>query len=59
MQYLTQYSTWYSTRYLTRGRVTRPRSINFTIRLKLDLGNQLLVVASTTNLESGPRFADI
>ena len=49
----------YSTRYSTRGRVTRPRSINFTIRLWLYLGLRLLLFASTTNLESGPRFADI
>ena len=48
-----------STRYLTQGRVTRPRSINFTIRIGLDLGHRLLESASTTNLESGPRFADI
>ena len=49
----------YSTRYSTRGRVTRPRSINFTIRLRLDSCHQLLVFALTMNLESGPRFADI
>ena len=35
------YSTWYS----TRGRVTRPQSTNFTIRLRLDLGHRLLVIA--------------
>ena len=29
------------------------------IRLQLNLGHQLLVFASTTNLESGPRFANI
>ena len=53
------YLTQYSTPYLTRGRVTRPRSINFTIWLLLDLGHQLLVFALTMNLESGRRFADI
>ena len=53
------YSTQYSTRYSTRGRVTWPRSINFTIRLRLDLVHRLLVFASTTNLESKPHFADI
>ena len=34
-------------RYLTRGRVTRPRSINFIVRLRLDLGHRLFVFAST------------
>ena len=29
------------------------------IRLRLDLGHRLLVFASSTNLESGPHFADI
>ena len=53
-----RYLSWYLTRYLTRGRVTRPQSSNFIIRLGLDLGHQLLVFASPTNLESGPRFAD-
>ena len=48
---ITQYSTW--------GWVTRPRSINFTFWLQLNLGHRLLVFASTTNLELGPRFADI
>ena len=46
---------WYS----TRGWVTRTRSINFIIRLRLDLGLRLLVFALTTNLESRPRFANI
>ena len=54
---------WYSPRYLpwylTRGRVTRPRSIKFTIRLRLDLGDRLLVFASTMNIELVPRFAEI
>ena len=45
--------------YLTWGRVTWPRSIKFTIRLRLDLGHGHLVFASTTNLESRPRFAKI
>ena len=54
-----RYSTRYLTRYLTRGQVTRPQSINFTIRLQLDLGHWLLVFALTTNLESGPRFFDM
>ena len=54
-----RYSSWYSTRYSTQRRVTWPRSNNFTIRLWLDLSHQLLVFALTTNLESGPRFADI
>ena len=49
----------YSTQYLTRGWVTRPWSINFTFRLRLDLDHRLLVFSLTTNLESGPRFADI
>ena len=53
------YSTRYSARYWTRGRVTWPRSIKFTIRLRLDLGYRHLVFASTTNLKSGPRFAKI
>ena len=34
-------------------------TINFTIRLRLDLGHRLLVFALTTNLELGPSFADI
>ena len=51
--------TRYSTQYLTRARVTRPQSINFTIRLGLNLGHRLLVFASTTNLKSRPRFANI
>ena len=42
------YSTRYSTRYLTRSRVNWPWSNNFTIRLRLDLGHQLLVFASMT-----------
>ena len=58
-----QHSTWYSTRYSTRystwGEVTRPWSINFTIRLWLNFGHRLLVFALTTNFESGPRFANI
>ena len=54
-----RYSTHNSTRYSTRGRVTQPQSINFTIRLRLDLGHRLLVFPLTMNLESGPRFADI
>ena len=33
---------------------TRPRSINFTIRLRLNLGHRLLLFTSTMNLESGP-----
>ena len=37
----------------------RPRFFNFAIRLRLDLGYKALIFASTTNLESGPRFADI
>ena len=41
------------------GRVTQPRSINFTIRLQLNLGHRLLVSALTMNLKSGPCFADI
>ena len=49
----------YLTRYSTRGQVTRPRSIKFSIRLWLDLGHGHLVFASTTNLESGPCFAKI
>ena len=56
---ITQYSPRYSTRYLTRDRVTRPRFFNFAIRLRLDLGYKALIFASTTNLESVPRFADI
>ena len=47
------------TLYSTRGRVTRPRSINYATWLRLNLGHRLLVFALTTNLESGPRFADI
>ena len=54
-----QYSTRYWTRYSTSGRVTQPQFINFTIRLRLNLGHPLLVFALTTNLESGPRFANI
>ena len=50
--------TRYSTQYLTRARVTRPQSINFTIRLGLNLGHRLLVFASTTNLKSGHRYLD-
>ena len=47
------------TRYSTRGQVTQPGPINFTIWLQLHLGHQLLVFASTTNLKSGPHFAVI
>ena len=46
-------------RYSTRGRITRPRSIIFTNRNRLDLGHRVLVLASTANVESGPRFAEI
>ena len=55
------YSTqvWVEYPYSTRGRVTRPWSINFTIRLRIDLGHRLLVFTSATNLESRPRFANI
>ena len=53
-----------STRYsvaIKIWRITRPRFAirNFTILLRLDLGHRLLVFALTTNLESGPRLADI
>ena len=58
IRYSSRYLTRYSTRYSTRGRVTQPQSNNFTIQLQLDLGHQLLVFASTTNLESGPGLAD-
>ena len=44
----------YLPQYLTQGLVTRPQSINFTMWLRLSLGNKALVFASTTNLESGP-----
>ena len=47
------------TLYSTRGQETLPQFINFTIRLRLDLGHRLLIFALTTNLESGPRLADI
>ena len=56
--YSSRHSTRYSTRYSTRGRVTLPQSNNFTIRLRLDLGHQLLVFASMTNLELGPCLAN-
>ena len=63
IQYSTQYFTWYSTRYLTRYltccRVTQPWSNNFTFQLRLNLGHRLLAFTSTTNLESGPCFANI
>ena len=58
-RYSTQYSTRYSTRYSTQGQVTRPQSINFTNPLLLNLGHRLLIFATTTNLESGPRFIQI
>ena len=54
-----QYLTQYSTGYWTRGWVTRSRSIKFTIQLRLDLGHEHLVFASTTNLELAPRFTEI
>ena len=38
---------------------TRPRFFNFAIWLRLDLGYKALIFASTMNLESGPRFANI
>ena len=41
--------------YLTRPQV----EYLFTIRLRLDLGHGHLVLALTTNLESGPCFAKI
>ena len=47
--------TWYS----TWGRITRPWSIIFTNRNRLDLGHRVLVFPSTANVESGPRFANI
>ena len=50
---------WYLAQYSTQGRVTYPQSIKFTIPLWLDLGNLLLEFASTTNLDWGPRFANI
>ena len=56
---ITRYSPRYSPRYSTQGRVTRPRFFNSAIWLRLDLGYKALIFALTTNLESGPRFADI
>ena len=35
VKYSTQYLTWYSTRYWTQGRVTRPRSINYSASTRL------------------------
>ena len=32
---------------------------NFSIQLRLDLGYKALIFASTTKIESGPRFTDI
>ena len=55
----TRLITRYSTRYSTRGLVTQPRFFNFGIRLRLDLGYKAFIFASTTNLESGPRFTEI
>ena len=49
----------YSPQYLTRGRETRPRSINFMTQLLFDLGTRDLKIALTMNLESGPRLAGI
>ena len=51
--------TWYLTWNLTSGRVIWPEFLNFPIRFRLDLGYKALIFASTTNLESGSRFADI
>ena len=53
------YSTQYLTRDMDRGRVTGPWSINFMTPLRLGLGYKALVFPSTTNLKSGPRFAEI
>ena len=49
----------YTIGYSTRGLVTRPRFFKFAIRLRPDLGYKALIFASTTNVELGPRFADI
>ena len=39
--------------------ITRPRSIIFTNRNQLDLKHRILVIASTANVESWPRFTEI
>ena len=51
----------HSQQYSTRGRVTHVRSIKFMTRLRtrLGLGLDLAIFASSTNVESGPRFARI
>ena len=51
----------HSQQYSTRGRVTHVRSIKFMTRLRtrLGLGLNLAKFASSTNVESGPRFARI
>ena len=52
---ITRYSTWYS----TRGQVTRVWFFKFMTRLCLSLGLNLAIFALTTNIEAGPRFAQI
>ena len=59
IRYSTQYLTQYLTRYSTRGRRTRPQSIIFTNRNRLDSGHRVLVFAPTASVESGLRFAEI
>ena len=46
-------------RYSLQDHKLRPQTIIFLLHLLFNLGNKVLLFALTTNLQSGPRFADI
>ena len=53
------YSNNTNNRYSLWGWIIRPRTIIFLLRLLFHLGYRGLWFASRTNLESGPRFAEV